>query len=107
MFKEDWAATMVTVEHQLPSFVAIARKNHPAGTPLFANVEIDVTTSRSYMGDGWAPNRAGIVIYSLRVSETRPPDSSRVVAKSSGFWPPGYMSETTRLSFSFAVPDSM
>ena len=34
MFKEDWAATMVTVEHHLPSFVAVARKSHPRAHPF-------------------------------------------------------------------------
>ncbi len=106
MFKRDWSALMALVSSKLPSFVGTARKLHPAGTPLFANLEIDVTASQSHGGDiGWMPNRTDIELYSVQVTDRNPPATSRVVDKSR--WPPGYMSETTRLSFSFAIPDGM
>jgi hypothetical protein len=107
MFKQDWASLMAFVSSKLPFFVVNTRKLHPAGTPLFANLEIDVTTSQSHGGDvGWMPNRTGLQIYSVHVTDRNLPAASRVVDKSRGFWPPGYMSETTRLSFSVAIPDT-
>ena len=105
-FKEDWAERIAFIEHRVPSFVSVARTVYPPGTPLFANVEIDVTNSQSFMGEpGWTPNRTRIEIYSLKVSDQRPPASSKVVDKTR--WMPGYMSETTRVSFSFPVPKTM
>jgi hypothetical protein len=105
-FKEEWADRMAWVENWLHIYLPAIRPNYPAGTQLFAVVEMDIETSDAYMAEpGWQANAPGLKVHAVRVTTASVPDKSEIVDKSSR-WTMllGFSYETQRVTFSFPLP---
>jgi hypothetical protein len=106
-FQDEWEARMHDVEGCLQASLPALRRAHRPGTPLFAVVEIDIDTGTSYMGEGgWTSNAPGVAVHAIQVTERYAFPSSGIADKSA-WWTMllGFSYKTTRVTFSFPLPN--